>query len=344
MRKRMCLLLLAGGSLALYGCASGNTEERLGRLEAQAQGQQMADLRLAHVEDRLEGIESSLGELRSRLDAEPAKGGKGSASKGTAPSPRAAQAPAERTSASAVPVAAAPGAAVKGSEPVSAPSAAVAPVASGAVSSTPPSAAAASGGAQAASPSVELWPGFVGEEYRLQPGGRWVSPPASAHAASSAPASTPTPGQLAAPAPQMAASAPVSAPQTAAASGGGASDKTAYNAALTLYDKNQVAAAEQRFASFLKEYPQSPLTPNAMYWLGECYYSTGKMDSAIMIFKDVAGKFPRHPKAAASLLKAGYAYAKLKDMENARFYWQILLDDFPDSAPAALARKRMAES
>ena len=80
-----------------------------------------------------------------------------------------------------------------------------------------------------------------------------------------------------------------------------------------------------------------------MYWQGECLYSQGKYDSSIIIFKDLAGKYPKHPKAAAALLKAGFAYAQIRDMENARFYWQILIDDFPQSEPAKIARKRLAQ-
>jgi tol-pal system protein YbgF len=115
----------------------------------------------------------------------------------------------------------------------------------------------------------------------------------------------------------------------------------AYDAALNLYYKGQYGESAKAFTDFLSRYPGTGLTPNALYWQGECYYSEGKYDTAILSFKDVAGKFPKHDKAAAALLKAGYAYAQLKDMNNARFYWQILLDDFPGSTPARLARERM---
>jgi tol-pal system protein YbgF len=111
---------------------------------------------------------------------------------------------------------------------------------------------------------------------------------------------------------------------------------------LALYEGRKPAAAQEAFLAFLELHPGSPLVPNALYWLGESYYAADKLDLAIMQFKRVAEAYPRHDKAAAALLKAGYAYARLNDKENARFYWQILLDDFPDSAPAALARKRLA--
>lgn len=118
--------------------------------------------------------------------------------------------------------------------------------------------------------------------------------------------------------------------------------KAAYDAALSLYYKGQYAQSQEAFSAFMAEHPSSSLTPNALYWKGECLYSLGKFDQAILAFKDVAGKYPKHDKAAAALLKAGYSYAELKDMGNARFYWQLLVDDFPASAPAGLARQRLA--
>lgn len=116
-----------------------------------------------------------------------------------------------------------------------------------------------------------------------------------------------------------------------------------YDAALALYYKGQYDKAQEQFSAFLDRHPASSLTPNAMYWRGECLYARNEFDSAIIIFKDLAGKYPKHPKAAAALLKAGFAYARIKDMENARFYWQILVDDFPQSEPASIARKRLTQ-
>lgn len=114
-----------------------------------------------------------------------------------------------------------------------------------------------------------------------------------------------------------------------------------YNAAYALYEKGDYAGAQRAFADFAAASPGDSLVPNAIYWQGECQYSLRKYDSAIFFFQDVINKYPNHAKAAAALLKAGYSYERLNDMANARFYWQILIDDFPKSAPAALARKRL---
>ncbi len=120
-----------------------------------------------------------------------------------------------------------------------------------------------------------------------------------------------------------------------------AADK-AYQKALATFEAGRPEAALTQFSEFLKTYPASPLAPNAGYWLGECYYSQKRFDTAIITFKDVVAKYPRHPKAAAAMLKAGLAYARLGDKDNARFYLETLIQDFPDSEPAKLARGRIS--
>lgn len=112
----------------------------------------------------------------------------------------------------------------------------------------------------------------------------------------------------------------------------------AYKTALADLFAGRYKEAERGFRDFSERYPESSFLPNAGYWLGETYYSQDQYDSAILAFQSVAGKYPKHDKAAASLLKTGYSYEKLGDMPNARFYLQQLLTDYPESEPATLAR------
>lgn len=115
-------------------------------------------------------------------------------------------------------------------------------------------------------------------------------------------------------------------------------DKVAYNAALATLEKGNATQAERMFKDFLAAYPQSSLAPNAGYWLGEAYYSQKRYDMAILTFQDVVSNYPKHSKAAASLLKTGYSYRAMGDKANAAFYLNALISDFPSSEPAALAR------
>ena len=114
-----------------------------------------------------------------------------------------------------------------------------------------------------------------------------------------------------------------------------------YQRALAMLESGKPLAAMPMFNSFLRTYPADVLVPNAEYWLGECFYSMKQYSEAINTFKDVVTRFPNHPKAAAAMLKAGYSYALQGDRQNARFYWETLIRDFPDSLPADLARQRL---
>lgn len=115
-----------------------------------------------------------------------------------------------------------------------------------------------------------------------------------------------------------------------------------YQAALTALTGGRPQAALGQFREFLASYPGHPLAPNAAYWLGECRYSMKQYDEALAAFKDVVAQYPRHDKAAAAMLKAGYSYALLGDVANARFYLEMLIKDFPSSQPSSLARARLA--
>lgn len=118
--------------------------------------------------------------------------------------------------------------------------------------------------------------------------------------------------------------------------------KAQYDRALKLVLDGKTAKARPLFQSYLKAHPEGGLAPNAQYWLGETYYHEKRYAESVVSFKKVHQQFPRHDKAAAALLKIGYAYDMLGDKDNARFYLEVLTQDYPDTDPARLARKRLA--
>jgi tol-pal system protein YbgF len=139
------------------------------------------------------------------------------------------------------------------------------------------------------------------------------------------------------PAPMKKASpAPMAKPAPAKSMGAG---RYAQAVELAMAGKSEPARAELN--DFLAANPKSPLVPNALYWLGETYYHDGRYAQSILTFKEVTRRFPKHDKAAAALLKIGYAYERLGDMNNARFNLQALVDEYPASGPASLARTKL---
>jgi len=348
MRKIFGLLLL---SMLTAGCASSGQSGVRERIDASEQNQQVLEARVGHVEDRLDRVENELEQL--------SRGGK------PVPKPTAVEPPPAKV-VEIPPVKAVAPAPVKTGRISRNETAPAPPQETGYVELYRPEFVsrplpASSGGNSAESPehppildlkhSDLLSTAFTNAPTHAGGALSGNAPDAAPHSESMAPVPPPgdisgasdngpgleppqslSPAPQAPPAPQVSPAPP--APQTG-------SQKSSYDAALALYYKGEHNRAREAFQSFLRSFPGSALAPNAMYWEGESLYSLGLYDQAIMSFMGVVKKHPKHDKAAASLLKIGYAYERLKDMDQARFYWQILLDDFPKSAPAALARKRM---
>lgn len=85
-----------------------------------------------------------------------------------------------------------------------------------------------------------------------------------------------------------------------------------YQAALdALVERFEAADSARLFQGFLRDYPASPLVPNAYYWLGESYYVTQNYDLALDAFQTLLTQHPGSRKEADALLKLGYSQIAL---------------------------------
>lgn len=122
----------------------------------------------------------------------------------------------------------------------------------------------------------------------------------------------------------------------------GAGEQAEYDKALAALRAGKPEEARKRFEAFASSWPGSGLVPNALYWIGESHYNQDRFADAVISFRKVHQDHPKHAKAAAALLKMGMSYQKLGDVQNARFYWEALVQDYGGSEPAALARKLLS--
>lgn len=114
-----------------------------------------------------------------------------------------------------------------------------------------------------------------------------------------------------------------------------------YNSAYLDLSKGNHQLAAQGFQQFLAQFPQSDLSDNAQYWLGEIYYAQKDNQKAIEEFKKVVENYPRGDKVAAALLKIGYCHFNLGDQTTGKKYLRIVMERFPNSEEARLARTRL---
>jgi tol-pal system protein YbgF len=85
------------------------------------------------------------------------------------------------------------------------------------------------------------------------------------------------------------------------------------------------------------------LTSHAQYWIGEAYFNKRGYLQAIEAYERVIANYPKSDKVPAALAKAGVAYAELGNLVKARGLLKRVVDEYPQSAEAALARRRLAE-
>jgi tol-pal system protein YbgF len=158
-------------------------------------------------------------------------------------------------------------------------------------------------------------------------------------AAGAAPTASPAAGK---PAPAATSSAPAGNPGQA--QGGNADPATvqaAYDVAFKALRAGDYVAASRDFRSFVQQYPNEALTPNAYYWLGESYYVTMNYPVALEAFQQLLKQFPQSEKAPDALLKVGYSQYELKQVDAAKATLTEVGTKYPGTNAANLAKERL---
>ena len=114
-----------------------------------------------------------------------------------------------------------------------------------------------------------------------------------------------------------------------------------YNTAFADFNKANYDLARQGFEEYLKNYPDTELSDNAQYWVGESYYIQRKFNEAIQSFDKVLVKYPKGDKAAAAALKKGYSLLEIKNNDAGIRELRLLIQKYPTSDSAQLARDRL---
>jgi tol-pal system protein YbgF len=153
----------------------------------------------------------------------------------------------------------------------------------------------------------------------------------------------PADGAVANPAPNAPNAPPPPGPAGAARPGAKADPKALYDSAYNDYLKGNYDLAMRGFQEYIDEFPDTDLTDNATYWVGECYYRQRKFRQAVTQFEQVLARFPRSDKMASALLKKGYAYLELGERQQAVVLLRQVVRQHGTSDEANLARQRLRE-
>ena len=142
---------------------------------------------------------------------------------------------------------------------------------------------------------------------------------------------------------QSDATTPSGAPapgDTAQPSGGSASADAMYEASLAQLRRGSTTTARLGLREMLKTYPNSPRASDALYFIGQSF-SADNPDSAGVYYSQVVDQYPTSARAPSALYNLGLLAERRKDTAKAKDAYQRVVQKYPQSDEAALARDRL---
>ena len=114
-----------------------------------------------------------------------------------------------------------------------------------------------------------------------------------------------------------------------------------YNNALRDYNGGKNDLALQECSDYIKYYPNTDLTGNCYFYLGEIQFRQGNYQQASQSYDQVLQNFPSGNKAASAQLKKGFALVELGKQDEGVSELRKLIQRYPHSPEALQARERL---
>jgi tol-pal system protein YbgF len=128
---------------------------------------------------------------------------------------------------------------------------------------------------------------------------------------------------------------------TAQPTGGpSASADQMYEASLAQLRRGSTSTARLGLREMLRNYPTSPRAPDALYFVGQSYAAENP-DSAAAYYTQVVDKYATSARAPSALYNLGLLAERRKDSAKAKDAYQRVVQKYPQSDEAALARDRL---
>jgi len=150
---------------------------------------------------------------------------------------------------------------------------------------------------------------------------------------------------------------PAPSPSGGARSPGDGTAEESYKAAYLDFTKGNYTLAIAEFREFVRRHPDASQADGAQYWIGESYFSMGRaaasggqaqkareaLEQSVQEFRKVFVNYPRGRQVPTALYKEALALVELKQVKVAQARLQYLVDNFPQSEEAPLARERLKD-
>ena len=128
---------------------------------------------------------------------------------------------------------------------------------------------------------------------------------------------------------------------TAAAPADPAAENQSYEAALNQFKAGKYKEAGASFAAFMQKYPDSPLAPNAQYWLGNTWHAQRNCTKAIEAHSVVTAKYATSAKAPDAWLAIATCQQEMGNSAGAKRSLDTILNKYPTAPAAESAQQRL---
>jgi len=117
-----------------------------------------------------------------------------------------------------------------------------------------------------------------------------------------------------------------------------------YKKALELFNASRYSEALEAFRKLIIYFPEGNYSADAYFWSGELYLAQDLLEDARENYLVVTEEFSEHNRAPDSLYKLGVIERILLNEEAATSHFSKLIQEYPNTGAAELAKKSMETS
>jgi tol-pal system protein YbgF len=114
-----------------------------------------------------------------------------------------------------------------------------------------------------------------------------------------------------------------------------------YSQAYADYARGNFDLAIRQYQQYLTAYPDTDLSDNAQYWIGECLYSQQKYEEALAAWDELFRRYPGSDKLPDARYKKGAALERLGRRSQALIEYRAVANRYPNSPAGRKARERI---
>lgn len=124
---------------------------------------------------------------------------------------------------------------------------------------------------------------------------------------------------------------------------GGGEAVAIYDDAMTQFRRGSLTSARMGLEGIVDRFPNHELTPSARYYLADILVQQDALEEAIEAFLQIPEFHPEAERVPDAMYRVGLLYRELGDSSEARSYLERVVNTWPESDAASMARRTLDE-